>query len=251
MNRETVIIPSVNIMNVALGSENNSVLAQVGDVQNEDVEDYQCQWVQQSGFCSLPPNAVPNGTSSEGIMLKTSYNSYVFASRDFASQANYGQLAPGESCMYAAGPDGSAQARMMCKADGSVTMYTTDDNTINGNAIYIRVSPKGFEFKAPFGRMTFDSTGFHVANASGARMDLAGTAAPPPLDTVIGSSITFTAPSFNVNSGSIMLGPQTGVNLPAVYGVVPVAAPGVPILGTGVGLVTVAAAASTSVFIGV
>lgn len=240
---------SVNILNVSLGTQNNSVLAQVGDVQNEDVEDYQVQWMQHSGFCSLPPNAVPNGKAAEGVMITETNRSVIFASRDVSSQNNYGNLNPGESCIYAAGPNGTGQARVMCKGDGSITLYTTDDNTPTGKGISLTLSPTGLSFQSPFITATWDATGHHVFNNTGARIDLFSTSVPGPLSAVMGSGVSITGSSFSANCGSVMLGPSAGISLPALYGVLPVVAPGIPIMGQGVGDVIVDASASTCVFI--
>jgi hypothetical protein len=242
------IVTGVQILNISSGDTNNSIVAQVGDVISQDVESYTAQYIQQVGFVSLPPKAVPGVSGAECIMLRDVQRDMVIGSRDVATQANYGQLTYGETTIYGAGIDGTSQGRVMIKTDGSVTMYTTDDNTAAGNAVYIRVSPKGFEFKSPFGKLTCDESGWHMANNSGARLDLIGNPNP-----VTGSSATLTGGTVTINSPMIMLGTpvNTALPLPVVYGIVPATAPGIPILGAGVGAVVVAAAASTSVFVGI
>lgn len=223
---ETVIIPGLNITNTTLSNKNNSVEAQLGDVVNEEVESYSAQWVQHTGFCSLPPNAIPGKTSSECILLKSSNRDYVFASRDVASQGNYGNLNPGESCIYAAGPEGTAQARVMCKQDGSVNLYTTDTNDATGKGVYFQVSPTGFFMMAPWGKFVFDATGFHMSTSSGASFHLGGLNFPGPL-AALGTYARLSAATTTIDSAGIMLGPP-GLYLPATYSLIPPASPGQP-----------------------
>lgn len=249
MPAETVvIIPSVNILNASLDPQSNSVLCQIGDVQNEDPEDYQVQWVQQSGFASLPPNAIPNQTAGEGIMLKTSYNSFVFACRDYTSQANYGNLSAGEVSIYAAGPTGTGQARVQCKADGSVSLITTSDNTASTPNVGLNITPTGFYVNYPFGKIALDAAGFRVTTSSGASMSLMTTS-----DPTTGNAFMVTCGNATISANIITLGNPVNTAVPfgVAYGVLPAPAPGIPILGAGVGLVTVAAASSTSVFVGI
>lgn len=232
------IIPSLNILNATLSDTNNSVEVQMGDVVNQEVESYTAQWVQQTGFCSLPPTAVAGKSASEGIMLKGTNRDFVFASRDVASQSNYGNLKAGEATVYACGPDGTAQARMMCKADGSVNLYTTDTNKVDGNGVYFQVSPTGFFMMAPWGKFVFDATGFHMKTASGASFDLGSVALPGPL-SALETFARVTAATVTLDSAGIILGPP-GVYFPAAYG--PLAGSPVP---------PFASLASTSVFVGV
>jgi hypothetical protein len=136
---DSFIIPAVNILNVNLGSLNNSVEVQCGDTQAEEVETFGAQWIQQTGFCSLPPNAVAGGAAAEGMLFKDSNRDYLFASRDVASQENYGLLNPGETCIYAAGPDGKSQARILLKADNSINLYTAA--SAGGSSMGLFINP--------------------------------------------------------------------------------------------------------------
>ncbi len=222
----TTIIPSLNILNATISDTNNSVEVQMGDVISEEVENYTAQWVQHTGFCSLPPNAVPNKSAAEGMVLKRTDRDFVFASRDVASQINYGNLNPGESCLYACGPDGTAQARLMCKADGSVNMYTTDDNTASGKGVYFQVSPTAFTMMAPWGKFVFDGTGFHMTTASGAMFHLGGINLPGPL-AALGTYARLTAATTTIESSGVMLGAGP-VYMAAAYSLIPPATPGQP-----------------------
>lgn len=226
---------------------NGSVTVNLGFAESGELQSSQAEVWGTPGIVSVPalPVKTANNTdAAQCLYFSRNDQNIAFAFRDTRSQAQAGNINPGETCIYAQ----TGQGRVLLKNDNSVTLVTSD---ADGNNMEMTLSPTGWYYKAPFGKITFDATGFHVSNATGGRIDLNATAAPGPLAAVVGSSVTITTGSFTVNSGSIMLGPTTGVNLPAVYGVLPVAAPGIPILGAGVGLVTVAAAASTHVFIAV
>lgn len=223
---EAKIVPSLNILNVALADDNNSVEVQMGDVFSQDVESFTAQWVQHSGFCSLPPNAVPGKTASEGMLLKGTNRDFVFASRDVASQANYGNLKPGESCIYAAGPDGTGQARVMAKADGTVNLYTTDTNKNDGNGVYFQVAPNGFYMMAPWGKFVFDATGLHITHSSGAAFHLGAISLPGPLSS-LGTFARLTAATTTIESSGVMLGAGP-VYMAAAYSLIPPASPGQP-----------------------
>jgi hypothetical protein len=207
----TRITPNANILNVALSPTNGSLVAQIGDVQNEDVESYQAQWVQQSGFASIPPNAVPNQTASEGVILHTEYRDYVIGCRDFTTQNNYGNLGSGEACMYGAGASGTAQGKVICKGNSAVTIQTTDSGDASGNSVYLQISPTALSFVAPWGTLIFDKNGFQINTISGAGFNLGGLAAAGPLATLIGSFCNITAAMTSISSPFINIGDGTNI----------------------------------------
>lgn len=80
---------------------------------------------------------------------------------------------------------GQGQARVVANNDGSVTLFTTSDNTNAGKSVYVRVAKDGIQFVAPWGTLRFDDTGFHVLHSSGASFDLGGIyGLPAPLDAL-------------------------------------------------------------------
>jgi hypothetical protein len=231
-------------------SLNGSITINLGFAESGEMESEQAEVWGTPGIISVPnlPAKTNNNTdAAQAMYLKTTSQNIAFAFRDTRSQAIAGNINPGETCVYA--PAG--QARALFKADGTATLITTDDNTATGNNVEFTISPTGLYFKAPWGKITFDATGLHIANSTGARIDLNNIDAPGPLAAVVGNSCTITTSVFNANAGVVNLGPQTGASLPAIYGVVPVVAPGIPILAEGVGLSIVNACASTKVNIGI
>ena len=232
------------VLNVFRGDQNNSIQVSLGDPLDENSESTGVQWIQHSGFASIPPKAVPGQSGCETVTIEGSQRDTVIASRDVASQGNYGKLTYGEFCMYSAGADGQSQGRVMGKGDGSVTLYTTDDNTAAGTAVYQRISPTAWEFVSPFGKMVFDESGWYVRTKNGGEiriMNVLNLANP-----LASSSVRISAGNVLIDSGTIFLGPTTGgLYLGATYDPLPAtSSPATPALpGTVI--------QSTSVFIGV
>ena len=210
---ETQIIPSVQVLNTAMGATNGSIIVQYGDVTSEDTEGFEAQLVQQPGLISLPPNAVPGGTAAECTIIKTEYRDFAIAMRDVNTQAQYGMIGPGETCIYGVGANGTSQGRIICKNNSSVTMATTDTGDTSGNAVYFQVSPTSMQFVAPWGTMVFDKSGFHVLTAAGASFSLGGVPLlPPGLSAVIPSLCSINAGTLTLGAPFINLG--DGVNAP-------------------------------------
>jgi hypothetical protein len=249
------IIAGLQVLNVSTSSTTSSPLVTLGDHLNQNSESDSAQWIQSVGFCSLPSNppqpstAPTNGVAptwsrtTETWGFRAGQRDFVIASRDVNSQAVYGNLGPGEFCVYAAGNSGTSQGRIIGKTDGSITLYTTDDNTSSGNAIYLRIGTDGLSFTSPFGSLSLGASGFHVVLDGGSAFHLGGNNSNPSTPAVC-----------SINTGSIALAaPAITMGITPIfglaYGFIPPPAPGTPILGEGVGAVTVNAAASTSIMV--
>lgn len=96
--------------------------------------------------------------------------------------------------------------------DGAISIFTTEDGTPNGRSVYLQVAPDGLRFFAPWGTLKFDATGFHVVDASGARLDLGGIAGVP----VVGSYASLKAGIVST-SGSIIASGGAGATQPLAY----------------------------------
>lgn len=119
-------------------------------------------------------------------------------------------LKKGESLLY--GPKGQF-VRM--HADGRVSLFTTDDGTMTGNTVAMEVRPDGFRWICPWGKITFDATGFHVLHSSGARLDLGAIGGlPAPLDS-LASYATMGAAMVSVEGSVVSLGTDAGATEPA------------------------------------
>jgi len=125
------------------------------------------------------------------------------------------QSQKGESFFH--GPTG---AFIRFKADGSICLFTTDDNTTNGRSVYLTISPTGLEFNFPFGKLTYDSNGFHCVTNSGARVDLGALTAPglsiiPDMSyaTLSASIVHVEGSAVHVGTADVLAGPAQPVAL--------------------------------------
>jgi hypothetical protein len=240
----TAFAIGVDVLRTYLSDAKRTLLAKLGTAFGDgDTETSDAEWYQQVGFVSLPP-AAGNGDACQCVVLRRGDHDAVVASRDLRGQALAGLLKEGETCVYAAGEDGNAQGRLMVKRDGAVTLLTTVGNVPGGASVYLRLSPDGLEFVAPFGSLKFDATGFHVRHASGARIDLGGIGGIPGADA-LGSYVSLDAAIAKLHGGMVMVGPKGAVYHSAAYGgfvSVPPTPPGAPIsvagFGAPIGLVT-------------
>lgn len=217
-------------------ADNGTVTAQTGDVVTKEVGGANAEWWQHVGFASRPARSEPGTAACQAVKLNRGDHDTCIASRDLRGQAIYGNLKDGEACVYAPG----AQGKVSFKADGSVTLYTTDDNTPNGNGVYLKLAPDKLQFIAPWGTLTFDETGIHVTTTSGATWDMGSLSPPEPLASLVPNYCTFTCAQFSADAQIVMLGPSTGV-FGAVVNTV------TPIPPTPVGSIVCAAPASPTV----
>lgn len=232
----------VDILNTFLGASANSqtgtILAQTGNVLKNTVDSTNTEWWQHVGLASRPSNPDAGQQACQAIVLMQGDRDVAICSRDVRTNQIYGNLAPGETCIFAAGADGKAQGRVLVKADGSVTLYTTDDNTDAGNAVYLRIHPtNGLTFVAPWGTLTFDQTGFHVKHESGFGLDGGAVGGLPAPFSAFSSYLTLSAGTAKIDGGQIYLGDGP------VYGLVawglgsnPLTMPQVPIAPAGEGV---------------
>jgi hypothetical protein len=200
------------ILATTVSKATSKILVQLGDMRGATDTD-NAEWWQHIGFASRPSKAVKDKSAAQGVVVKGGDRDTCIASQDARGVELYGNLQDGETCVYAAGPDGTAQGRALFKGDGSVTLYTTADNTPDGLSVYFRVAPDGFEFVAPWGTLKFDGTGLHVLHASGASIDLGGLYNipgfdQPPLNTLT-SYVTLQAGTINSKSSAQSFGVGT------------------------------------------
>lgn len=202
----------MNVLSTAVDAVTGTILAQLGSVTDGDYAYSDgAEWYQHVGFASLPSDPIGGKSAAECIAIKGTRDA-IIASRDIRGQAIYGNIKPGETCLYAGGTDGKSQGRVLIKDNGSVTIYTTDKNTVEGQAVYLRVAPDGLSFIAPWGTMTFDSTGFHLRTNAGPRIDLGGIVLPSSIPlpekllSELGTYATISAGSVKLAGSTVMLG---------------------------------------------
>lgn len=244
----------IDILNTILGSstdastgtQTGTILASLGSVTKggntnaPGTSDSQnAEFWQHVGFSSRPSNPVGGVSACQAIAIRQNDRDVVICSRDIRTNSIYGNLNPGETCLWAAGADGNSQGRVIIKDNGSITIYTTDDNTSQGNATYFQIHPQnGMRFVAKWGSFVFDQTGFHIQHASGFTVDGGNIGGmPDPVSTI--------SSYFKINAGTTKLaGTQTflgqgllGYN-PVAWGLAenPLTAPPVPISPVGFGV---------------
>lgn len=170
-----------DVLSTAIDTATNAISAQIGDVSAGVAEASEDEWWQHVGFASRPAKGVLGQGASQCIAITRSDRNAIIATRDARGFAIYGNLKDGETCVYAP----ASMARTFYKADGSVTHYTTADNTPEGEAIYWRMARDGFSWKAPWGTLIWDAQGLRATDASGAKLILAPAGSPgAPLSVV-------------------------------------------------------------------
>ncbi len=188
----------------------SKIVVQLGSVVGEVVDSDNAEWWQHVGFASRPSKAVAGKSSAQAFVVKRSDHDAVIASQDVRGLSIYGNLADGETCVYGPGGDGNSQGRLLCKDDGSVTLYTTDSNTSTGNPVSLRISPSnGMEFTCQWGGFRFDQTGFHLWTQAGPRIDMGGISVPGVPDAVTGAFAGYakiTAPTVALEGANTVLG---------------------------------------------
>ena len=185
-----IVDVGIDLLTTVVNATTARIFAQTGDVVSQTKDSDGVEWWQHAGFASRPPKADPGKKAAQAVVLKTSDRDVCIASVDNRGLDLYGNLAEGETCVYAAGEDGESQARRILKKDGSAAIFTTSDNTADGQSVYFRVAKDGFRFVAPWGTLKFDATGFHILHSSGASFDLGGIFGVPGFDSAPLNSLT-------------------------------------------------------------
>jgi hypothetical protein len=174
--------------------------ALTGDVLSDDNEHWQ-----QPGFASIPslPSSSNATDCAQTVCIQRDDGNICIASRDVRNQAIYGSLKPGESSVYAAGPNGKGTGRVLLKDTGSVStvsLFTQVGNTSSGNPVIIQLSSdeKVNIAGGSQGAITIDSNGINAISTSTMSLGAAGQL------TLIGASLA-------LNGGSVSIGANANV----------------------------------------
>lgn len=138
------IQPGIDVLSTEVSDQTKRILARTGDnngggsSHGDDVE-----WWQHVGFASRPANPAPGEAAAQALVMRQSANDIAFASQDARGLEIYGNLQPGETCVFATGADGKAQARALFKADGSINLFTKEGNAADGKGMGIFLNPDG------------------------------------------------------------------------------------------------------------
>ena len=236
----SVFAVGLDVMSSVLDAATNAITTVLGDSTSGSVDSKENEWMGCGpGFVSMAGPPSSGAPSCQVLAIRQGDKNIVVAAKDFRACDRYANLQPGETCMFAT----VGQARVLLKKDGSVTLYTTDDNTSGGNPMFLTLSPKkGLLFVAPFARVELSPSRFHMKHGSSDgsvtnfRIDAGGLATPSILQGLgIGSY-------FTVKSGTITLQGLVNAGIGPIYSPVPyglaedpLTMPGTPIVPAGFG----------------
>jgi hypothetical protein len=206
------MMPGIGILNTRVDGVTGTVLAQTGDAASQTSEADDAEWWQHVGLISRPSNPKAGQTSAEGFTIRRGDRDIITASRDVRGQKLAGSLQPGETCIYAGGADGSAQARLLLKANGSCALYTAKGNAQGGQSVTVQINADGTIYLAsPFGGISIDSSGIKLMSAAGTGAAVALTAT----GTQIGGL------NLALNASSVALGSTPGTGVATLAGMTP------------------------------
>lgn len=247
-----VIDVGVDVLTTEM-ADNGTIGAQTGSAIDKSVSSNDCEIWGPIGYCARPSKPIAGKNACQAVSIAGADRDALIAFRDLRSQEVYGNLSPGDVCIYSAGADGSGQAKLNLRGDGAAVLSTTDDNTDAGSPQYLKIDKDKFEIRHKYGRITLDAQGLSIRLPNGAGILLGGVT--PEFGAAVGLSTfcNINAQTINLN-GICNLGPPVSEGglpkMPAQISLIPPTAPFVPSTGVGVGAVTLLQTASTKVFIG-
>ena len=195
-----------DMLNVAFDKATGVMLAQTGDAVNGTANAKNAEIWQQPGFSSIPTPCQQGASGAQCVAIKNGDQDVIIAVRDTRAANAIGNLNPGESIMYATGATGTGAAKVKCDANGNVTIGTTDTGQAGGNAVMLQVGIAGLNFVAPWGKLKFDQSGFHVFCNNGPSLDMTiFSGLPGPLGAM-SSAIYMKANSVKLGAAKVMLG---------------------------------------------
>lgn len=193
----------VDILKTVRSAATGLITAQTGDSVAKTTNGDAAEWWQHVGFVSRPAVPTAGQAACQGVAIKRGDNDAIVATRDARGTSIYGSLADGEACVYSPG----AQGRVLLKANGTVNIYTTSDNTSSGQSIILTVGPTGVSIGSPWGAFIMDSGGVRMADSSGT----AGISIANGAVTIIGTTIA-------LNGSTVSLGANASPTNTLLFG---------------------------------
>jgi len=204
----------VDILATTLDPATGTITAQLGDVARGVADNNSAEvWQGACGVLSRPALADAGKASCQAVTLKTGSYDVCIGYRDLRATEIYGNLAPGETCLYAT----TGMARELLKKDGSARQFTTDDNTRTGNSITAGVSSyyQGIDgqkhlggewrYSAPWGGAWHDPSGYHLRTYHGNKIDIGGLVLPAPVSASV-RTMAYETDFFTVKAASVVFG---------------------------------------------
>lgn len=169
----------------------------------------------------MDPDVGPDGQPIEGMSCQVMYahegsKAHAFCLNDPRTLSKLPELLKGEKVDFA--PNTIAQF-IRYHADGTISMYTTDDGTVDGKTIMRSVDPNpltgGIVDFCPWGKAVLNSTGYHLATAGGATLDGGGMSFPG-LPSALSSYWSLGAAAIDLTASVVCLGPEPETQLPVM-----------------------------------
>lgn len=176
----------VDVLRAVRSAKTKAVLFQTGSVTGDTVDADNVESWQHFGIVSMPGEASAGKEAPQIIAFRRGDRDVAVAGRDTRGLELAANLKPGETCIYAAGKDGTGQARMLMKQNGAIAFYTTKDNAEGGDGITFSINPDGsFCMMSPLGGISIIESKITVLSATGSGVELSASGV-----SVIGSSVT-------------------------------------------------------------
>lgn len=188
-----------DVLGTSIGAVKNMISAQLGDSVNGDVESDNAEWWQHVGFASRPSKANPGESGCQVLAIEESDYDICFASRDTRVASIYGSLGPGETCIYAGGPDGKGTGRILLKNDGSTeTLSALVLKSSNQEPIILQLTSEGKVVLAAGsnGAINIDSDGIKLVSGKDIQLGATGST------TIIGQQLGLNAASVSLGANA-------------------------------------------------
>jgi hypothetical protein len=129
----------VDILRTTVTTVTKKIVAQTGSVVGKTTDADNVEWWQHVGFTSRPPKPHAGKAAAQAVVIRQGGIDVAISSQDLRGLDLYGELADGETAVYAPGETGTGQARSIYKADGSIHHYTRKGNTSGGAGMTIQM----------------------------------------------------------------------------------------------------------------
>jgi|SRR6185312_10070947 len=144
-----------DVLYAAINKVTGVVEVQLGDSVEGTADSDKAELWYPPGFVAIPAPPTKGQASCQAIAFQRGDHDAIVATRDTRNSSIYGKLKAGETCVFAS----IGQARTIYKADGSITHYTTADNSPGGVQHSVTLSPDGWKVVTQFGSITLDAAG--------------------------------------------------------------------------------------------
>jgi hypothetical protein len=128
-----------DILKTTVSTTTRKILVQLGSVVGQTVDTDNAELVQQYGFFSRMPKPIAGKQAAQAFIVRAGDRDAVIGTQDLRGLELYGEADDSDAGIYSAGEDGQGQARVLCKADGSIHLYTRKGNTPTGAGMTVQL----------------------------------------------------------------------------------------------------------------